>query len=248
MAGAMMKKRTKRTLAVSGKVFLRLLLCTVLCAIMYFSMLTIATALFSDVIGFQVYDTQSQKGENFYFVDGVTADDKPETTENQIVTDLRAVSDKTLVVFQIVSQIMMLIVLAIFPYHILWGFGNRDDTNVRYKGQRPDPLRGYKIGMLASIPYAVLWVLLLLTKYGVMPTSFTEVFRWATIPFMPFVNWLTMNGNIVQTSVWQIVALLPVVAFVPAVCGISYQLGHRQFSIREHLVFAKKAEETEEEI
>lgn len=243
-----MKKRTKRTLAVSFKVLLRLLLCTVLCAIMYFSMLTIATALFSDVVGYQVYDTQEEKGVSYYYADGVTDEDKPEATDTLIVTDLREVSDDTLMVFQIVSQIMMLIVLAIFPYHILWEFGNRDDTNVRYKGQRLDPLRGYKIGALASLPYAVLWGLLLLTKCGVMPATFTEVFRWATVPFMPFVNWVTANGNLAQTTVWKIVALLPMVAYVPIVCGISYQLGHQQFSIREHLVFAKKREETDEEI
>ena len=46
-----MKKRTKKTLLVAGKVLLRVVLASVLCAILYFSMLTIATGLFSDVIG-----------------------------------------------------------------------------------------------------------------------------------------------------------------------------------------------------
>ena len=243
-----MKKRTKKTLAISSKVLLRLLLCTVLCAILYFSMLTIATAMFSDVVGYQVYDTQTEKGVSYYFSDGATADDKPETTETLIVTDLREVGESTLLVFQIISQIMMLIVLAIFPYHILWEFGNRDDTNVRYKGQRPDPLRGYKIGALASMPYAILWMLLLLTKFGVMPVGFTEVFRWIMVPFMPYVNWVTANGNLSHTTVWHLVALLPMLTYVPIVCGVSYRLGHKQFSIREHLVFSKKAEDSQDEI
>ena len=50
-----MKKRTKRTLAISGKVLLRVVLASVLCAIMYLSMMFIATAMFSEVIGYQIH-------------------------------------------------------------------------------------------------------------------------------------------------------------------------------------------------
>lgn len=235
-----MNKRSKKTLAVAGKVLVRLLLSTVLCAILYFSMLTIATGVFSDVVGYQVYDIETKSAENFYFADGVSEDSKPEPTENTVVTDLREVADDTLTVFHVVSQIMMLILLAIFPYHILWEFGNRDDTNVRYKGQRMDPLRGYRVGALASVPYLLLWVLLMLAKFGIMPDSYMLVYRLATIPFMPFVNWMTANGSLQDAAIWQLLLLLLMLLYLPVVCGVSYQLGHRQFSLREHLVFSKK--------
>ena len=46
-----------------------------------------------------------------------------------------------------------------------------------------------------------------------------------------------------------LVAVLAIsLLFVPVVCGVSYQMGHRQFSIREHLVFAKKSDESDDEI
>lgn len=236
-----MKKRTKKTLATAGKVLLRVLLASVLCAILYFSMLTIATGVFSDVVGYQVYNIEAESGEDFYFADGVSPEDKPESTDEVMVIDLREVSADTQKTFDILSQIMMLIVLAIFPYHILWEFGNRDDTKVRYKGQKLDRMRGYRVGGFAAIPYLVLWALLMLTKFGVMPDGYTLVYRLATIPFMPFVNWVTANGNLQACSVWQLFALLLMAVYVVVVCGVSYQMGHQQFSIHEHLVFAKKS-------
>ena len=244
-----MKKRTKKTLATAGKVLLRVLLASVLCAILYFSMLTIATGVFSDVIGYQVYNVETESGEDFYFADGVSPEDKPESTDKIVVTDLRKVSAATQKTFDIISQIMMLIVLAIFPYHILWEFGNHDDTKVRYKGQKLDRMRGYRVGSIAAIPFFVLWVLLMLTKFGVMPSGYTLVYRLATIAFMPFVNWATANGNLQACSIWQLFVLLLMAVYIIVVCGVSYQMGHQQFSIQEHLVFAhKKPEEEDTEI
>lgn len=241
-----MKKRTKKTLATAGKVLLRVLLASILCAILYFSMLTIATGVFSDVVGYQVYDVEAQSGENFYFADGVSPEDKPESTDEVMVIDLREVSPSTQKTFDVISQVMMLIVLAIFPYHILWEFGNHDDTKVRYKGQKIDRLRGYRVGGFVAIPYLVLWVLLMLAKLGVMPEGYALIYRLATFPFWPFVNWITANGNLQACSIWQLFALLLMAAYLVVVCGVSYQLGHQQFSIHEHLVFAKKKADDEE--
>lgn len=247
-----MKKRTKKTLTVSGKVLLRLVLATVLCAIMYLSMMFIATGMFSNVIGYQIHE-ELESGEivlvkEHHYTEGEEHLTKADVEDNQVLTALREVPPKTLTVFNVLAQIMMLIVFAIFPYHILWEFGNRDDTKVRYKGQRPDPWRGFRVGGLAIIPYVVLWVLLLLVKFGMMPDSYAEIYRWVNIPFMPFINWVTFNGDLQNTAVWQLVLLLPMLLYVPIVCGISYRMGHNQFSIREHLVFAKKKEPVDEEI
>lgn len=247
-----MKKRTKKTLIVSGKVLLRLVLATLLCTIMYFSMMFIATGMFSNVIGYQIHE-EKENGEivlveEHIYKDGEKHLSKSDVEDNQALTALREVPPTTLNVFNVLALIMMLIVFAIFPYHILWEFGNRDDTKVRYKGQRPDPWRGFRVGGFATIPYVVLWVLLLLVKFGVMPDGYVEIYRWLNAPFMPFINWVTSNGNMADTAVWQLFLLLPMLLYVPVVSGIAYRMGHKQFSIREHLVFAKKKKEEPEEI
>lgn len=243
-----MKKRTKKTLSVSGKVFLRLILATVLCAIVYFSMLTIATAMFSDVIGYQIYDQETEVGTNYYFADGAVPKSELELPDTMVMTDLREVSPKTLGVFQVISQVLMLAILAIFPYHILWAFGNRDDTNVRYKGQRLDPYRGFRIGAFAIMPYVLMWLLLVVAKYGILPDGYAQVYRLANIFFMPYVNWVMPAASVQSTELWRLFALLPMYAYVPVVCGVAYRFGHKQFSIRERLVFAKKKSEEGTEI
>ena len=133
-----MKKRTKKTLSVSGKVFLRLVLATVLCAIVYLSMMTIGIGMdaFSHVVGYQLYE-ETEDGEivcieNHTYKDGEKHLTKAEIEDNQSLTETRDFLPNVKAVFQIVSQIIMLIILAIFPYHIMWEFGNRDDTNVKY--------------------------------------------------------------------------------------------------------------------
>lgn len=245
-----MKKRTKRTLAVSGKVLLRILLSTVLCAIIYFSMIFIATGMFSDVIGYQIHE-ENEDGEIYLveehrYADGEKHLTKADVADNQVLTALREVPPKTLTVFHVLSQVMMLIVFAIFPYHILWEFGSRDDTKVRYKGQQLDLYRGFRVGAFATVPHMILWALLLLVKLGLMPDQYAEIYRWLNIPFMPYINWVTSNGDMSNTAFWQLWLLIPILLYIPIVCGVAYRMGHNQFSVREHLVFAKKAEENNE--
>ena len=247
-----MNKRTKRTLGVSGKVLLRLVLATVLCAILYLSMMFIATGMFSDVTGYQIHE-ETEKGdivlvEEHIYKAGEKHLSQLDVEDNQVLTEMRAVPVKTLNVFHVLAQIMMLIVLAIFPYHIMWEFGNRDDTKVRYKGQRIDLWRGYRVGAFAMVPYAVLWVLLWLAKLNVLPSGYSQIYRLINMPFMPYINWLTYNGDLQRTAVWQILLLLPTLLYIPLICGVAYRLGHSQYSLREHLVFSKKEKQEDTEI
>lgn len=248
-----MKKRTKRTLAISGKVLLRLVLASVLCAIIYLSMMTIGIGMnaFSHVVGYQIHEELEDGSivpvEKHTYAEGEKHITKADIADNQVLTETRDFLPNVKAIFQGVSQAMMLIVLAIFPYHILWDFGNRDDTKVRYKGQRPDPWRGVRVGSFATIPYAVLWTLLLMTKLGCLPNGYTQVYRLAMFPFMPYITGV-MPADLQETEVWRLLLLLPVLLFLPLVCGIAYRMGHNQYSIREHLVFAKKKEDTTEEI
>lgn len=242
-----MKKRTKKTLSISGKVLLRLVLATILCGIVYLSMMTIGIGMnaFSHVVGYQIHE-ETEDGDivkvaDHTYKDGEKHITKADIEDNQVLTETRDFLPNVKAVFQIVSQVMMLIILAIFPYHILWEFGNRDDTNVRYKGQRPDPYRGFRVGAFAMVPYVLLWACLVIAKYGILPEGYAQVYRLATIPFMPYVQWVMPNA-LPNTTLGEILLLLPMLVYIPVVCGVAYRMGHKQFSIREHLVFAKKAD------
>ncbi len=246
-----MKKRTKKTINVATKVFTRLLLATVLCAILYVSMNVVGVAFFSDVTGYQVLDTETATVvEQYTFKPGEkTTVDESLLDENQQLNYLREVPQKTKIVLDVISQVLLLVILAIFPYHILWQFGNRDDTNVRYRGQRPDPWRGLKIGLLAMVPFALMWVLLLLSGVGVLPGSFLQIYRLTAFSHYPILMWVVGAAKTAtDVSFGRLFLLGLPLLYVPVVCAVSYRLGGRQFSIAEFITFAKKKEETEEEI
>ena len=244
-----MKKRTKKTLKIAVKVFTRLLLATVLCAILYVSMNVISTAFFSNIVGYQIFEQNEQQEVNmiqeYYYKDGDTIQtaETMNLAENQMFSAIRVVPQSTKNVMDIVSQILMLIVFCVFPYHILWEFGNRDDTNVRYRGQRPDPWRGFKIGVLSIVPSLLSWGMLVVSKFVSPLLNYLPIYRITAFPYLPYTNWLLGDAaTAVDVSLWRILLLLPMLCAVPIVSSIAYRMGGKQFSIAEFLTFAKKAD------
>lgn len=249
-----MKKRTKKTLTVAIKVFTRLLLATVLCAILYVSMNVISTAFFSDVVGYQIYEQNEAQevilAEEHYYQAGETiqTSETMDLADNQMFSAIRIVPDGAKRTMEVISQVLMLIVFCVFPYHILWEFGNRDDTNVRYRGQRPDPMRGLKIGLLAMVPFMAFWVLLIISKYVTALHSYLSIYRIVAFPYLPYTNWLVGDAvSASDVSLWRLLLLLLMFMVVPAVCAVAYRMGGHQFSITEFLTFVKKKDAADED-
>lgn len=245
-----MNKRAKKTLSIAIKLFWRLLIATVLCAILYVSMNVITAAFFSDVVGYQVYEQSesgevSQVGEDYYYKEGekhVTAEDL-DLKDNQLMTSIRVVPEGKQTAMNWITQLLLLVLLGVFPYHVLWSFGNRDDTNTRYRGQRPDPWRGVKVGLLAIAPFALIWLCLLISKFGLLPEAMLQVYRITAFPYYPLVSWLLGSAtSSVEIAWWRIGVLLLTYLFVPIMSGISYRLGGNQFSLTEFITFKKNKE------
>lgn len=246
-----MKKRTKKTLGVAIKVFTRMVLATILCAILYISMNVISTAFFSDIVGYQIFEQDASGAvsmiQEHYYQSGETVltQDTADLKENQMFSAIRVVPDSAKRAMDIVSQVLLLIILGVFPYHILWEFGNRDDTNVRYRGQRPDAWRGMKIGLLAMIPSALSWLLLVASKYIPLLSGYLALYRLTAFPYLPYTNWLLGDAAVAaDVTLWRILLLAPLMLVVPLVCMFAYRLGGRQFSITEFLTFSRKKDST----
>ena len=254
-----MKKRTKKTLQIAAKVFVRLLVATILCAILYISMNVISTAFFSDVVGYQVYvqnenEEISLKTEHYYEAGEqvLTADDL-DLADNEAFNAIREVSDNTKRVMDTISQILLLTIFCVFPYHILWEFGNRDDTNVRYRGQRPDPWRGFKIGLLSVTPYLLNWGVLVASKYVPALKGYLPLYRLTAFPYLPYTNWLLDGADsaVDVNFISLLLLVIPIAVIVPCVCAVAYRMGGRRFSIAEFLTFVKRTDDNrgnEEEI
>jgi hypothetical protein len=143
------------------------------------------------------------------------------------------------IALNVLSSIMMLLLLASFPYSIVWSKGDRDKNSVNFGHMQEDKLRGLKVGLMAAIPSAIGYIVLVLSKLGVCFPKYIFLYRFANVPFMPIINSMvsTEIQNTAQVPWPAILAMLMVVAFVPLVCHFAYFLGYKQISLSEKFIY-----------
>ena len=138
-----------------------------------------------------------------------------------------------------VAQILMLILFLAFPYSDMWYLGDSDRNNVQF-GHRPeDKWRGAKIGLVASIPAILMWLVLVAGKLAGALPGFVKWYRWFNVCFWPY-----MDGVIPSTVMdpaaapWGgVLAMLVAALLLPVITGVGYLLGYKEFSIRDRLVY-----------
>ncbi len=139
-----------------------------------------------------------------------------------------------------VAQILMGILFVAFPYSNLWYLGDHDRNNVQFGHAAEDLFRGAKIGLLANIPSTLAWIVLVISRAtGVLP-SYIVRYRWMNIWFWPYFNHF-IPGTVVKTAEvsWGgVFAMLPLLLVLPLTTGLGYLLGYKEFSVRDHLVYA----------
>ena len=88
----------------------------------------------------------------------------------------------------VLSQVLMLLILAAFPYGILWGQGDRDRNSVQFGHMQEDKRRGLKVGLLAAIPSVAVYLFLLLSRLGLFWDKYIQLFQILNASFAPAVN------------------------------------------------------------
>lgn len=162
------------------------------------------------------------------------------TTEEVRQQAIRSEVPKGAALFlDILSEVLMLCLLAALPYSIVWAQGDRDKNKVQFGHMQEDKLRGLKIGLMAGIPSYIGYILLLLSKLNVLLPGYFYAYRLLNMPFLPILNRLagTDITSTAQISWPAILAMLMVVVFVPLVCTIGYALGYKQISLSERFIY-----------
>ncbi len=226
----------------------RMILAGVMCMMLYLSMSVLASGIFSRTVGYQVAEKDAAGNysvvETHRFTSLETEASIPEAGENQAVTKLTEVSKTAQTVIDILSLLMMLFLLGIFPYNILWDLGGKDDTQVRYKGKKPDPLRGLKIGLLATVPSAMLYAGLWCVKLSGAAGWYVAAYRILQVPFLPFINWMLGAGtDPAALPAGGVLGCALTLVVVPAVSAVAYRLGTGRVSVAEHLTYENVSNE-----
>lgn len=250
-------------------VFLRTILSAVLCFFVYMSLSVLFNGFFTHDIGYQIFETTSDGSvaviEEHYYADDSSApssspqvagpgmpeakpgqEEKVESTTEATLgpgqrkqTIRSTMSAGAEIALNILSSVLMLLLLAAFPYSIVWSKGDRDKNSVNFGHMQEDKLRGLKVGLMAAIPSAIGYIVLVLSKLGVGLSSYIFFYRFANVPFMPIINAVvpTAVKSTVEVPWTAILAMLMVVAFVPLVCHFAYFLGYKQISLSEKFIY-----------
>lgn len=231
-------------------VFFRMVLSTFFCLIMFFSMSVLSVSLFGKNVGYILYeydkDGKATVVEQHRYEPGEEEFDASELPSGQRLENIREVPDATQAAVDVVVQLMMLAIVAAFPYSTLWALGDKDANGVRFHRKKPQLFRGLIIGALGNIPYFILYVLLFVSKCGVITPSYLGIYRLIHLPFLPYINGVlnTAIATTTEASVWQLLALLPVVLVIPAVSCGAYILGYKEISLRDCIVYAGRQKTT----
>lgn len=264
------KEISRQNIKLALQIFLRTILSAILSFFLYFSITAIVNGVSTHEIGYQIYE-YDENGQPVLIEEGLLEDEssqEPSSQEPSAQGDLSepdssesgetssAETTRTLyrrgvfsevpvgaaVVRDVISQVLMLLLLAAFPYGILWNQGDRDRNSVQFGHMREDKLRGLKVGLLAAIPSFVVYVLLLFSRLGLFWDKFILVFQIFHASFAPTVNAiLQAQGHEVLAAAdvgWGWILLLAfTVVVLPLICWVSYRMGYRQYSISEHLIY-----------
>ncbi len=229
----------------SVKVWLRLLIASVMCTVMWLSFSVFSLSIFGQVTGYQVY-SYDENGENPVLSEShVYAPDEDRSQEielddNQQIVYTREIPRGYDIATNILSGLLSLVIFGLFPYNTLWEMGSRDNNYVQLGRVDEDKLFGLKVGTITSIPSIILYFLLVLGKFGIVPNSIIAFHRLLNAAFIPYIDAVEMGAKAAtELSIGSVVALGATCLFIPIVCWLAYYLGYRQISLREKMVYKK---------
>lgn len=224
------------------KIFGYSVLAGIMALFVSFSMLMLTNAAFTTTVGYREYevingeqvliDTVYFDEDTTYESEKVTAEDDRAVSREMIIEPKNPVCAVLIDVMGVIEQLLMILILVVLTGYYVHREGDRDRNLVRHHNMEPQPLKGLWIGLIAAVPSAVLYVLLIVGKCGVLSESVQGVYRLLNASFTPLINAIMPTETYPATAItlWQFVLLFLVWAVLPATCAVCYLLGyHRTF-------------------
>ncbi|MBQ8204039.1 MAG: hypothetical protein IJZ75_07160 [Clostridia bacterium] len=235
----------------ASKIFLRIVAVTLLCFFSCIAFLVICNGIGTEKIGYTVYgategDEELTELYTHYYSDGVDerqAEFEEKGYAMQKVTIHSRLSGGMKAIFLILTQVSNLVILVAFIYHHLWDLGAKDLNLVKFGHKAEDKLRGFKIGLLASIPNILFFCTLVVFKNSFMAGFNAPFYKFIVSYFYSFVE-LILNGvtDINALSLWQFAALGALLLVIPVITEVAYLLGYKGVIVSDKLIY-KKGEE-----
>lgn len=232
-----------------GKLFGKYILCVVMSFFIFMSCLFIFTSAFSVVTGYNVYSVNSETGKadtHLYTYNVVDGEDlKYAEYEEQgyelLKLEIRELSKKHRNVAFAVSLLFTIPLTVGALYVTTYNIGSKDISRVHGGFIAEDKFKGVKIGAIAAIPNLALYVVLLLSKFGVINSNSLAFYSIVNSHLYGAVQFVFNQAKTAtELDALQLVLLFIPVLFIPAVSGVGYILGYKEISILQNLVYKKQ--------
>ncbi|MBR7133335.1 MAG: hypothetical protein IKD04_07355 [Clostridia bacterium] len=230
------------------KDFGRSIIVNFMCLIIVISMSVLASAAFSEDIGYIAYGTkedseQSEQLYTYYYEDGEDTKLSEYEAQGYTVTksDLSEITKTGDTVFLVTVQIFTLLLLVSFLYPEFWNYGTKDNNLVNFKHKEADLYKGLKCGAVSIIPYALLLLFFLFTKNTVCASFPTALLKFINPSVYTFTQLIVGTPTVLsKLAVWRILLLFALLLVTPIAAQIGYTLGYKNISISEKLIYKKK--------
>lgn len=231
----------------TAQCLIRTILATFLSLIIFMSITFVVTGVNYKALGYEVL--YSEDGENFETV--YTYMYTGEEPENWVDEKLQEYIDKdgyyqqtipnqlsksVMNAVSWISQILALVVWGALIYIVNWNVGNADADKHELGDAPLDKLRGLKAGLLAVIPFAATYLVLVIAKLIGSPhwaVSLFKIFNYNCFAF----NDIIITNGLGSISVIELICLVLVLVPLPVFAAFGYAMGVRHTVIKEKIVY-----------
>ena len=235
------------TFKMGFKIFLKVLLSNFLCIITIISLTFITSALFTEKIGYQVFEiTENEETVLLYehhYSDGedTQLQELEESGKNLTSYTIRSEVSKEGEIFLLVTSIIFCVTLgAVLVYQYVWKDGNKDFNLVKFGHIKGDSLKGLKIGFIASAPYLTLILVLFVGKFSFAKNFSVVLYQFINAVFYGVLELISGDAILFgELAVWQLILFLLTVLIIPAFCAFAYYMGYKDILVVEKFIYKK---------
>lgn len=221
--------------------------------ILYASLTIIVTGMATEELGYNIIYTED--GENFtdvythYHTEDCFDDDG---CDDEIIGEYKSneyyketirseVSDKNIKIVRWIGQALGMGILYILIYSVMWKAGDADANNAELGKTEKNMYKGLKAGLIADIPYALLYLILAITSaIGVLPL-FPGIYKVLTYFMFGFNDtFIPVSGNSFVLTVGGISAAALVLLPIPLFAEFGYYMGEKHMIFKEKIVYKKE--------
>lgn len=237
------------TLKTGLKLWGKTIIVCIMCFFIVISMNTIATAFFTENVGYTAYGTTSDSSEHtalytYEYKDGEDTLKKGYEDQGYTITMAYKRSDLSTsgkVFFYGLTQVMCIILLITFVHTTVWAKGIRDNNLVKTGHKKEDVFKGLKYGLISIIPYSVFWILVIISKNGGLKEMNLSLVNLTSAQFYTLIQLIIGKAKVLgDMNYIQLIGVWGLQLIIPLISGISYYLGYKDISIGEKMVYKKK--------